>query len=113
MLSVEIYIDKLGKERQLMQVLYDWLISFPGIEPRLKHGIPFFYRKSWVCYLNPQKKGGVEFVFLKAKQLDDPESMLDFKNRKMVAGIPLNRVDEIPFDYLGFLLQQALLVDLD
>ncbi len=112
--AVERYLlDQKGEEAAIMQELHQWFLSFPGVEARLKFGIPFFYRKSWICYLNPQKKGGIELVFLKAKQLDDPESQLKSRGRKTVAGMYIHHKSGIPWDYLEFLFNQAVMVDLE
>lgn len=112
--AVEGYLlDQTGEEAAIMKELHQWFLTFPGVEARLKFGIPFFYRKSWICYLNPQKKGGIELVFLKAKQLDDPESQLKSRGRKMVVGMYLQKRNEIPYEYLEFLFNQAVLVDLE
>ena len=91
--------------------IHDWLTTYPGMECKIRYKIPFFYRKSWICYTNPQKHGGVELAFIRAVEFEDPTGMLESKGRKMVAGLTIEDSENIPFDKLDEILQQALWLD--
>ena len=97
---------------QIMQILYQFIMaSSPAITCRLNYGVPFFYQKKWLCYLNPLKKGGVELAFVRANELSNENAYLDFKKRKQVAGISIISPNEIPFEAIVEVLKEALLLD--
>lgn len=108
----EVYIQLLPpQERRIMEVLYEELMLQPGVTCKMRYKIPFFYRNSWVCYMNPQRACGVELVFLHGKELADPSGILDDKGRKMVSGVVLKNAVNIWTEPMTELLQEALLLD--
>jgi len=78
---------------------------------KIRFKIPFYDCKSWICYLNPLKKGAVELVFLRGNELIDESGLLEARGRKMVKGIIISDIDNIPFDTIHQILLQALLID--
>ena len=64
MTPVEDFIlQKEGEQRIILQFLHDLLMATPEVTSKIRYKIPFYYRKSWFCYLNPTKKPvGVEMV---------------------------------------------------
>lgn len=106
------YIERFeGVQKELLEHLHDHLLKFPGMSARLNYGIPFYYRRSWVCYINPLKNVSVELVFIKATQLGDEHRLLDFRGRKMVAGIQFESINQIPWPQLSAMIREALLLD--
>ena len=71
-----------GNEQKIMQYLNHLVMSFPGITGKISYRIPFYYRKSWICYLNLTKNGGVEFAFPRGNELSNEQGLLDSKGRK-------------------------------
>ena len=104
-------IDQPEPERTILQALDSLLTENPAISSRIRYRVPFYYRKSWVCYLNPQKKGGIEICFLRANELSNTQNLLDFKDRKQVAGLTVRDVKELPVETLREVIQEALLLD--
>lgn len=75
---VEDFIDSLtGKQRDIILHLHLWLLQFEGVNAKISFGIPMYYRKKWICYLNPLKNGGVEFVFSRGNGLQDTSGLLN------------------------------------
>ena len=110
--EADLYIEAYdGPEGRIMRTLSEWILSYPQISAKLRYSIPFFYRKSWICYLNPKRGKGVELVFLRAIEFGNSTGILDFRGRKMVAGIWIGDPEQIPFEELDLVLQEAL--DLD
>lgn len=99
------------KEQDIFLYLHNILMHCPGMTCKLKYKIPFYYRKSWICYLNPLKSGGVELAFTRANELADEQGALDFKSRKQVAGIEYCSVKELNDGVLTTLLNEAILLD--
>lgn len=105
------YIYQLeGDQQEIMLHLHEILTSYPGVSGKIRYKIPFYYRKSWICYLNPAKNG-VELVFTRASELSNEQGVLDFKDRKQVAGITFAVAGDINENILHEIFQEALLLD--
>lgn len=112
MSSLYSYMDALtGEQKEITFFLHDWLTMQFDLESKYRFKIPFFYQKTWICYLNPIKKDGIEFNFVRARELSLHEGILDFKKRVMVAGISLYKVSDIPLDSLSMIVEEAIFLD--
>ena len=100
-----------GEQQRILLVLHEIITSLPQVTDKIRYKIPFYDRKSWVCYLNPLKEGGVELCFLHGNELSNEQGLLDFKGRKQVAGISYFAVSDIREEPLLEILQEALLLD--
>jgi len=110
--AVNAYIlEKEGAQQALLQYFHHLLSAQPGVYSRIRYKIPFYYRKSWFCYLNPIKKGGIELAFLRGNELSNEQGMLDFRGRKQVGGIIFYEPDEVPESIVMEIIQEALLLD--
>ena len=84
-----------------------WLIEKMGLKSKMRYGIPFYDVEKWLCYLNPLKKGGIEFAFIRGDLLDHSDGLLDNKGRKMVWGIELHDIESIPLEALRKKIAEA------
>ena len=100
-----------GEQQRILLVLHELITSLPQVTDKIRYKIPFYDRKSWVCYLNPLKEGGVELCFLHGNELSNEQGLLDFKGRKQVAGMSYFAVSDIREEPLLEILQEALLLD--
>ena len=100
-----------GETLEVMKYLHDLMMDQPGISCKISFKIPFYYRNSWICYIYPQKKGGIEFVFTRGKELSNEQGILEARGRKEVAGIQLKTLDDIPQESLFEVIQEAILLD--
>lgn len=98
-------------QRRIAQALHDILLSVPGMTDKVRYKVPFYYRRTWICYLSPQKNGAIELCFVRANELSDAGGLLDFKERTQVAGLTIAQVADIPEDGLWELIQEAVLLD--
>jgi hypothetical protein len=57
------------------------------------------------------KKGGIEFVFTRGRELSNVQGILQSRGRKEVAGILLHTVEDIPLESLYEVIQEAILLD--
>lgn len=64
--------ERSGEQQAILIYLYELFLQWEGVRPRMAFGIPFFYGKKWICYLNPLKDGGVEVVFTRARSCPMP-----------------------------------------
>jgi hypothetical protein len=104
------FLDSLKhiNQKQIISFCHHWLTEDLGLHHRIRYRIPFYDDKQWICYLNPIKKEGVEFVFLHGNKLDDPEGFLESKGRKMVKGKSLYNPKSIPLEQLEFFIIQSI-----
>jgi hypothetical protein len=82
-----------------------------GLRAKLRYKIPFYDRKSWICYLNPTKSGSIEFAFVRGNELSNSQGLLDSKGRKQVWSIALAEASKIPVQQLAEITQEAILLD--
>ena len=106
------YIDQLpANQKPIMLFLDELLRDFPGVTSKLRYKIPFYYKRSWICYLNPITQNGVELAFIRGNELSNEQGVLDFKQRKQVAGIALYQLDDLPLTSINEVINEALLLD--
>lgn len=88
------------------------LLSFElNLTDKLRFKIPFYYRKSWICYLNPSKNNSIKFAFVRGNELSNSQGILNSKGRKQVWSIELTKLSEIPIKELTEIIQEAILLD--
>lgn len=85
--------------------------SFPGIVMRERYKLPFYFGRSWICYLNPQKKGGIELAFTRGNELEDVSGLLRFRGRKQIAGVVFEKAADIPEEHVRSLFTEACALD--
>lgn len=68
-----------GQQREVLIFLHNLLLQEPKITTKIRFKIPFYYRKHWVCYLNPKKNGTVEFSFIRGNELSNEQGLLESK----------------------------------
>lgn len=112
MTPVETFIyQQEGKQREILTFLYEHLLTYPGVESKLRYKIPFYYRKTWICYTNPIKGDAIELVFIRGNELSNDQGLLEARGRKQVRGIILEEVEQIPLATLGEVIHEALIID--
>ncbi len=112
MSAVEDFIyEKEGKQRELLLYFHQILVEELGLTPKIRYKVPFYYQKSWICYLNPLKDGTLEFAFLRGNELANEQGLLEAKGRKQVSGITFRELADIPLEVMYETLQEALVLD--
>ena len=100
-----------GKQKALMLYLHNLLSSGFNLVAKIRYGIPFYYRKSWICYLNPNKKGMVELAFTRGNELSNVQGLLCSKGRKQVFSVTFDDVAAVPDEVIYEIIQEAILLD--
>ena len=112
MAALDAYMDALsGPKREITFLLHDWLTMIFDLKAKYRFKIPFYYQNTWICYLNPIKKDGIEFNFVRARELSLHQGILDFKKRVMVAGVSLYTTKDIPLASLSEIVEEAILLN--
>ncbi|MBX2875127.1 MAG: DUF1801 domain-containing protein [Saprospiraceae bacterium] len=110
--SIEDYIYRYeGKQREILQQLHHLLTEELNLEAKLRYKIPFYYNRSWVCYLNAPKEGGVELAFTRGNELSNDQGLLDDKGRKQVMSMLIEQLEQIHDPMLLEVWQEAILLD--
>jgi hypothetical protein len=100
-----------GSQREIMLYIHKLLSGELYLTDKLRFKIPFYYRKSWICYLNPGKNNCIEFAFVRGNELSNSQGLLDNKGRKQVWSIELTKPSEMPLKELSEIIQEAILLD--
>ena len=112
MTKVEDFIYQFeGNQLEVMLHLHNLLTNDLNLTGKIRFKIPFYYGRSWICYLNPLKNGKVEFAFVRGNELSNYQRILDNKGRKQVFGIEFEKVSDIPVRYINEIIQEAILLD--
>ncbi|PKL85427.1 MAG: hypothetical protein CVV22_07660 [Ignavibacteriae bacterium HGW-Ignavibacteriae-1] len=111
-MEIEEFIESFdGNQREVIQIIHNLMIEIPGIDPKIRFKVPFYYRKTWVCYMNPIKGNAVELCFVRAKELDYSKKYLTFGKRVQVGGIMMTKPDKIDLPLIGLIVEEALALD--
>ena len=112
MSEVEYFIEsKEGMQREILTFLHSFICTYPNVVDKIRYKIPFYYRKSWICYLNPIKKNGIELAFTRGNELSNEQGILQTKGRKQISGFEIYDVKEIDEELLHEIFQEAFILD--
>ena len=98
-------------QSEIIIYLHELISSYPGISTKTNYGLPFYYRKSWICYINPVKSGGVELAFTRGSELDDADRILEARGRKQIKGIVFCEITDIDEPTVLSIFEEALHLD--
>jgi hypothetical protein len=112
MYNVEEFITNLeGNQKKIAEYLQHILTEEFGLEAKIRFKIPFYFRKTWICYLNPLKNDGIELAFIRGNELSNEFGSFDFKGRKQVMGVTLYSINDLSKNILYNTLIEALTLD--
>ena len=100
-----------GRQREVLLHLHHWFVEELGLDDKIRFKIPFYYGKSWVCYMNPAKEGHIELAFVRGNELSNSHGILKSNGRKQVRSIDITDVSSIPQPALDETIQEALWLD--
>jgi filamentous hemagglutinin family protein len=100
-----------GRQREVMVYFHHLLTMELNLEEKIRFGIPFYFGRSWICYLNPIKNQKVELAFVRGNELSNIQGLLDNKGRKQVCSIEFEKVSDIPESIIHEIIQEAILLD--
>ncbi len=100
-----------GNQQAILEYFHQLFTNELQLTDKLRYKIPFYYGKSWICYLNPKKGEKIELAFLRGNELSNVQGLLSNKGRKMVSGIEFTSVAEIPTDAINEIIQEAIYLD--
>lgn len=98
-------------QRVIMSFLHRLLTTQFDLVAKIRYGIPFYYRRSWICYLNPTKTGQIEFAFTRGNELSNVQGILEDRGRKQVLSTILDNIVDVPEQAINEIIQEAILLD--
>ena len=112
MTEVENFIYQFeDQQREVMLYFHNLLVMDLNLTGKIRYQIPFYYGRSWICYLNPDKNKQVEFAFTRGNELSNQQGILDSKGRKQVFSIHFEKIADIPHQAINEMIQEAILLD--
>lgn len=112
MTEVEEFIYQFeGNQREVMLHFHNLLTRELNLTEKIRYKIPFYYGRSWICYLNPIKTSKIEFAFVRGNELSNDQRILDSKGRQQVCSIEFEVASEIPVQQINEIIQEAILLD--
>lgn len=112
MTEVENFIYEYENEqREIMLFFHNTLTTELNLTAKIRFKIPFYYGKSWICYLNPIKSDRIEFAFVRGNELSNQQGLLENKGRKQVYSITFNKMSEAHKKEIDEIIQEAILLD--
>jgi len=96
--------------REMMLYLHDIMLS-RNLRPKISFRIPMYYGKSWICYLNPLKKGGLELAFCRGNELENASGILQANGRKQIMGVSFHKLTDINELAVLEIIEEAIVLD--
>lgn len=100
-----------GEQKKLMLYLHRLLTEDFNLTAKIRFNIPFYYFKSWICYLSPVKNGKTTFAFIRGNELSNEQGLLESKGRKQVLSIDIATIKDIPAALINEIIPEAILLD--
>ncbi|MEL6593493.1 MAG: DUF1801 domain-containing protein [Bacteroidota bacterium] len=111
-MSIRDFIERQDKDRRdLLRYFHHLFAEEMELEAKIRYKVPFYFRHSWICYLNPVKPEGIELVMLRGNELSNAQGLLEARGRKQVSGIIFTNVSEIQTDLIREILHEAIILD--
>lgn len=110
-MTVEEYINRQTPEihRLLTQIRRLILDAAPRIQEKISWGVPFYFHKGPLCYLNPLRttEAAVDLCFMRGHEFPNEHELLENRGRRTVRSIVV-RADNFNEDLIRELLQEAV-----
>lgn len=100
-----------GKQQLLMLKLHHLLTEECNLVAKMRYQLPFYYGKTWICYLQPKKDETVELAFVRGNELFNQNGLLNHFGRKQVSSVLLTPTTQIPWSEVEQTIHEAILLD--
>lgn len=113
-MTVDEYINRQTPDihRLLGQIRRLILEVSPKVQEKISWGVPFYFHKGHVCYLNPLRtpEAAVDICFLRGYELADVQGVLEGRGRRTVRSI-IVQASDLNEDVIRELLQEAIVLN--
>ena len=97
--------------RDIGLYLHNVLSEHFGLRPQINFKLPFYYKKTWICYLSPQKNKSLALCFIRGNELSNSQGLLNAKGRKLVSSIDLKFIDDPLMEQIHEIITEAIILD--
>ncbi len=113
----DFYYNLTESEKAIVSLLRKIILdTAPGLEEKISYGVPYYFRKTRVCFIWPASvkqgpKSGVQLGFCKGYLLSNEQRILESGGRKEVYTITYHAVKEIKPALIREVIHEAIIVD--
>jgi hypothetical protein len=107
----DFFVDFDYPQSEVIEYLHNYLTNHMNLMAKIRYGLPFYYGKSWICYLSPQKSGAIELSFLRGNELSNEQGLLESKGRKQVKSIVLENIKKTDENAIKEIIMEAIILD--
>jgi hypothetical protein len=100
-----------GDQKEIMLFFHSLLTEEFNLVPKFQYNLPFYYRKSWICYLFPTKKGLIELAFTRGNELSNEQGIMKSRGRKQVTSIEFEKLNDIAEKEIREVIHEAIILD--
>ena len=98
-------------QRKIMFYFHNLFVNELGLAGKIRYKIPFYYGRTWICYLNPDKSGSIELSFIRGNELSNAQGILVSKDRKQVRSLIFDSMENVKDDVVMEVIHEALILD--
>ena len=112
MADVQSFIERHeGQQRLILEYFRNVFVEELGLIEKIRFKIPFFFNRSWICYLNPVKNNGIDLSFLRGNELSNVQGLLEARGRVQVRSVTFYNLEDISRSLIDEIIQEAILLD--
>lgn len=107
----EFFLELEPPLQDIGRFLDDLLQEEFGLQPKWRYRLPFYYKKSWICYLSPKGNKIMELAFTRGNELSNEDGLLLDLGRKQVKSLLITSIRELDSQALRKIINEAVLLD--
>lgn len=100
-----------GNQQEILAHFHDLFINELGLSPKIAYGLPFYYKRKRIFYLNPKKNGTVDLAFIRGIEMSNSNGLMELKNRKHIMTIEIESIKRMPYEGILENIHEAIFLD--
>jgi hypothetical protein len=108
---LDFIVDFESEQRDILTYFHELLTLKYQLRDKISYNIPFYYKRSWICYLNPIKNTAIELAFPRGNELSNEQGLLHSKGRKQVMSVEFSALTEVPYATVEEIINEAIILD--
>lgn len=100
-----------GSQQEILAHFHDAFVNELGLLAKLAYGIPFYYKRKRIFYLNPKKNGAVDLAFVRGIEMSNSNGLMELKDRKHIMSIEVKDIRTMPYEGIMENIQEAIFLD--
>lgn len=100
-----------GNQQEILAHFHDLFVNEFDLSPKIKYGLPFYYKRKRIFYLNPKKNGTVDLAFIRGLEMSNTNGLMELKDRKHIMTIEIESLKSMPHQGIMENIQEAIFLD--